>query len=95
MGWPEGVPFQSPSVLTMPSLVLLEAAVKSGNCYFVEIGKMIGGNEVMRRERKIRKDRLSCRGRQRNPAKPRKKGKTGKHILTGEELTEEQIRIYG
>lgn len=94
VGWPAGVPFQDPSNLTMARLLLVEAAMNDGSCYFKALNRD-EDDEMSKRGRKGRKDKFNCRGRQKCPAKPRKKGKTGKQILTAEELTEEQVRLYG
>lgn len=92
LGWPVGCTFRNPSDLTMVELELVITAINQGTCYFGLVGRAEIGNIQIeggwKRERKLRNDLYNCRGHQKRPAKPRKKGKTGKHVCSPDQVPE-------
>lgn len=65
-GWPMGVEFRDPSYIPMGEMYAICVAIEGGRCYFQKLGL------TKQKKRRGRCDKFGLRGRQMNPAKPRK-----------------------
>lgn len=103
-GWPESLPISNPLRLKKAPLQEVAAAVRDDTCHFRKIGELefrelaarrnqdiAAGHIKLRPPRKIRKDKLTTRGRHRNPKTRTKKRRRGKVTCSPEMIEDSDV----